>query len=123
MLLQNLASCWTGRSERSTITTLARGCGILPEAFEGLCRWQQSCSEDYIRGSRLLVEGAQEAIASAIWAGKGEADFLDGETCGIRSLGSRAARLEKLSWKFRFRACGTSTRAHVVRAVVTKFRE
>ena len=77
----------------------------------------------YIKGSRLLVEGAQEAIASAIWAGKGEADFLDGETCGIRSLGSMAARLEKLSWKFRFRACGTSTRAHVVRAGVTKSRE
>ena len=91
MLLQNLASRWTEHSVRSTITTWARGCGILPEAFEGLCRWQQSCSEDYIKGSRLLVEGAQEAIASAIWAGKGEADFLDGETGGIRSLGGMAA--------------------------------
>ncbi len=48
MLWQKLASCWTGHSERSTITTWARGCGILPEAFKRLCRWQQSCSGDYI---------------------------------------------------------------------------
>ena len=89
MLLQNLASCWMEHSERSTITTWARCCGRLPEVIGRMCRWQQSCAEDYARASRLLVEGAQEAIASAIRAGKGEADFLDEENLW-----------DQISWKY-----------------------
>ena len=89
MLGQNLASCWTEHSERSTITTWARGCGILPEVIKRLCRWQQSCAEDYVRASRLLVEGAQETIASAVRAGKDGADFLDKENMW-----------DQISWKF-----------------------
>ena len=57
MLLQNLASGWTEHSERSTVTTWARCCGILPEVFKRLCRWQQSCSEEYIRGSASRQRG------------------------------------------------------------------
>ena len=44
MLLQNIPSCWAEHSGRSTITTWARGCWILPEVFLRRCRWQQSCS-------------------------------------------------------------------------------
>ena len=88
-LLQNIASCWTEHSERSTITTWARCCGILPEVIKRLCRWQQSCAEDYVRASRLLVEGAQEVIAASIRAGKGEADFLDEENLW-----------DQISWKY-----------------------
>ena len=89
MLMQNVASCWSEHSERSTITTWARCCGVLPEVIKRLCRWQQSCAEDYVRASRLLVEGAQETIASAIRAGKGGVDFLDEENIW-----------DQISWKF-----------------------
>ena len=54
-----------------------------------LCRWQQGCVENYIRATRLLIEGAQEKIASAIKAGRGARDFLD-----------EGNLWEQLLWKF-----------------------
>ena len=89
MLLPNVALCWTEHSERSTLATWARCCEVLPETSRRLCRWQQGCDEDYVRATRLLIEGAQEKIALSIKASKGGRDHLD-----------EGNIWEQLQWKF-----------------------
>ena len=114
VILPCVAACWTEHSERSTLATWARCCGVQPEVTKRLCRWQQTVDEDYVRASRLLIEGAQECIASAIKAGKGGQDILDesnlwdhlwwkfGDEVGVAFLGEQITRL-------RFFGEGTAT--------------
>ena len=79
MLLPGLGLFWTEHSERATLATWARCCKVAPETAKKMCRWQQSCDEEYIRTTRLLVEAAQALIADTIKKGKRGVDFLDEE--------------------------------------------
>ncbi|CAE8596253.1 unnamed protein product [Polarella glacialis] len=57
---------WTEHSERATINTWARACGVLEDVRKMMCRWQPTCEEGYLRNLRHLVESAQLQIASTI---------------------------------------------------------
>ena len=86
---------------------------MLPEVIKRLGRWQQSCAENDVRVSRLLIEGAQEVIASSIRSGKGEADFLDEENLWdqiSRKFGNEIgkARLEDQISRLRYFGRGAS---------------